>query len=491
MGIMVGNKPLLDYFMAEGKNGNGNVFVNHAKDENLDLYTIKYMHMAIEWEKPYMLASRGLVINSDSEIVARPFDKFFNYQQFTIPRYEGDISVENSKFRDNEPFNTLEKVDGSLSIIYTYKDELFFSGSNYIDGVVADKNKRLYKELYGEDSYNVLKKLGTKFTVLMEVVDLNNQIVIKYDKPAFYLLAVRDTQTGQYVNYEGILKVAKRLGVSLPKKYDMKNVHDILDFMATLKGQEGVVINYADGYRLKFKTEDYIKLHLKYTKFRGGINTKNNIIALLDMVRNDTLDDLLAERHQKYNEDHNKKIDLMSKIVQDYWKVVTQTFEKEFAEIKSLEKPFFSPFLDYAKGKEGLNDVIARSLIKLRRVNENNFKRAKDYAKSNLYGFGSGIGNIQEVLDKGVLPEVDGITVKYVPITPTQRKNFEFALEILSDKEYMEHANKYDYYFNITIDRVLDTHQFRQYTIDTIKAEYNKQAEELFGKDEIVGDDVE
>ena len=54
---------------------------------------------------------RGLVTNSKGEIIARPFKKFFNYEEHTPE----DIP--------NEFFEVYEKMDGSLGILFNYQDE--------------------------------------------------------------------------------------------------------------------------------------------------------------------------------------------------------------------------------------------------------------------------------------------------------------------------------------------------------------------------------
>lgn len=55
---------------------------------------------------------RGLVTNSKGEIVARPFKKFFNYEEHKPE----DLP--------NEEFVVYEKMDGSLGILFYYEYEL-------------------------------------------------------------------------------------------------------------------------------------------------------------------------------------------------------------------------------------------------------------------------------------------------------------------------------------------------------------------------------
>ena len=55
------------------------------------------------------LQTRGLVTDSEGNIVARPFKKFFN--------------VDENKHTSTEEFDVYEKMDGSLGIFFNYKGE--------------------------------------------------------------------------------------------------------------------------------------------------------------------------------------------------------------------------------------------------------------------------------------------------------------------------------------------------------------------------------
>jgi RNA ligase len=65
------------------------------------------------------LKTRGLVLDNEGNVVAKSFDKFFNYEELV-----------GSKFKPsqipNEPFEVFEKMDGSLGILFYYEKELTF-----------------------------------------------------------------------------------------------------------------------------------------------------------------------------------------------------------------------------------------------------------------------------------------------------------------------------------------------------------------------------
>jgi hypothetical protein len=80
----------------------------------LDL-TIWNYSPKVQYEKLWddiTMQCRGLITNSRGEIVARPFKKFFNYEEHSPEEIP------------NESFEVFEKMDGSLGIIFYYERNL-------------------------------------------------------------------------------------------------------------------------------------------------------------------------------------------------------------------------------------------------------------------------------------------------------------------------------------------------------------------------------
>lgn len=115
---------LYQYFKAisQNKNRMANPVII-AEDEVRQLASITYNQISpqFSWDIPYMLSARGLVIDMiTGDIVARPYPKFFNYGENERAKWPENISS----------ITVEEKLDGSLVIISTYKDELVVASSN-------------------------------------------------------------------------------------------------------------------------------------------------------------------------------------------------------------------------------------------------------------------------------------------------------------------------------------------------------------------------
>ena len=238
------------------------------------------------------LNARGIVFDNDGVIVQRCIPKFFNHDE------PDGIKVE--KLMLKEQIGVVqEKLDGSL--IKITKDEKHGLVITSKASFLSDQ-AQMAKEIVEENNYSF--KEG--WTYHFELIHPDNQIVLNYgDERKLVLLAIIDNKTGKDINiYSDEVKFEK------PKLYDYKT---LLDVNAINKDglHEGVVVNYGS-YRLKYKTDEYIRLHRIVTEFTpkrvwealssGQKIDRMNIPEEFIKWLNETENELLA----KYNELLNK-----------------------------------------------------------------------------------------------------------------------------------------------------------------------------------------
>lgn len=193
------------------------------------------------------LNARGIVFDDDGVLVQRCMPKFFNHDE------PDGIKVEKLMLREQLPI-IQEKLDGSL--IKITKDEkhgLVITSKASFESDQA----RMAKEIVEENNYN----FEEGWTYHFELIHPDNQIVLSYgDERKLVLLAIIDNITGKDVDiYSDEFKFDK------PKLY---NYETLLDVNVLNKDglHEGVVVNYGS-YRLKYKTDEYIRLHRIVTEF--------------------------------------------------------------------------------------------------------------------------------------------------------------------------------------------------------------------------------
>lgn len=86
------------------------------------------------------LNCRGLVLDLEGNVIAKPFPKFFNYEEHT---------AENSKLPPipNENFEVYEKMDGSLGIIFHYDGEWLIATRGSFTSEQAIKGKEMLDKI--------------------------------------------------------------------------------------------------------------------------------------------------------------------------------------------------------------------------------------------------------------------------------------------------------------------------------------------------------
>jgi RNA ligase len=201
------------------------------------------------------LKTRGLVLDTEGNVIAKSFDKFFNYEELV-----GNKWVE-SKI-PNEPFEVFEKMDGSLGILFNYNDEWILATKGSFTSDQAIRGMEILKKYRYE-------KLIKGFTYLFEIIYPENRIVCEYDFEDLILLAVVDNKDGyelrihdDNIHLEGIRfrNLYNNLGFKVVKKYDGVRGYSELK-SKILQNAEGFVIKFENGLRMKIKGEEYVRLH--------------------------------------------------------------------------------------------------------------------------------------------------------------------------------------------------------------------------------------
>jgi RNA ligase len=183
------------------------------------------------------LQCRGIVTDDEGNVVARPFKKFFN--------------IEEGKHNPTEEFEVFEKMDGSLGILFNYKDEWILATRGSFTSEQSKKGRELL------DNYP-LEKLDKNNTYLFEILFIENMIVVDYKGyEGLVLLGAFNTETGEEVPYSE-LKLLE--GFDVVKKYD--GIKDYTTLKSLIDNNaEGFVVRFSNGDRMKIKGEEYLRLH--------------------------------------------------------------------------------------------------------------------------------------------------------------------------------------------------------------------------------------
>lgn len=199
------------------------------------------------------LASRGLVVNDETgEIVARPFSKFFNYNEPSTPTelMRGRITV-------------AEKLDGSLGISMLTPEGMKITTAGGFQSPQGAHATKLYQEKY-EGKWKPRKGV----TYMWEIIYPENRIVLDYgEEDDLHLLGAVEIKSG------------KSIPLSNLKEWKWKRATEHKDYASLdsvvnsgdRSNHEGYVVHYLDtDVRVKYKHEEYLNHH----RYATGINSR-------------------------------------------------------------------------------------------------------------------------------------------------------------------------------------------------------------------------
>ena len=199
---------------------------------------------------PATLHCRGLVLDDRYYPIARPLPKFFNLQE-----YQGNLP-------DGVP-NIYEKLDGSLIILFDYQGQWEVASRGSFASEQANKARGLFA-----DHHSDLAQLDREYTYLFEIIYPSNRIVVDYGAvERLVLLAVVHTQTGVELDCDRVNwsdKAETYPATALPEW-----LKSIDERESELSNHEGFILKWSNGFRLKYKLADYVRLHRIITRVQA------------------------------------------------------------------------------------------------------------------------------------------------------------------------------------------------------------------------------
>ena len=230
------------------------------------------------WDE-HTLACRGLIMNGQGQVVARPFGKFFNLDEYG-PEWTPPVTTDGA-----EPFVAYEKLDGSLGILYWHEGKPYIASRGSFRSEQAERATQILHTRYA----HVLPHLDPTKTYLFEIIYPENRIVVDYgDREDLVLLAVVDTATGAEA------PDLPDLGFTLVRRFD--GYTDLAAIRAAqVDNEEGFVIRFASGLRVKVKMAEYVRLHRILTQISSRniweyLATNQPFDAILERVPDEFYD---------------------------------------------------------------------------------------------------------------------------------------------------------------------------------------------------------
>ncbi|PRP87373.1 RNA ligase [Planoprotostelium fungivorum] len=260
---------------------------------------------------------RGLVTTPDGVIVARPFPKFFNSHERDAYKPDG-----------TEEVTVYEKLDGSLGILFWYKDDWRVVTRGSFTSEQSVKARQML------DAHQ-LSSLEKSFTYMMEIIYPENRIVVDYGPRCdVTMLAVFETASGREVELEG-----NCADINLVNRYNEYSALSHAELKLSGKNNmEGFVVRYKKGeetHRVKVKLDLYMIAHRnKDTR----IDPKKVLEVYVTAKSNATIDSLRAR-----DDFASSFADEFFDVISDWWdryEVIYNNsvvkFEEDCTELKTI-----------------------------------------------------------------------------------------------------------------------------------------------------------
>lgn len=318
---------------------------------------------------------RGLIVDRDGNVVARGFEKFWNYGDSRHP----ETLPEN--LPKTPPLLT-RKVDGSLGVGYKIAGEWFVATR----GSFASEQAVWASKWLKKNCPNFDWPHG--YTPLFEIVYPENQIVVKYDYSGLVLLASVRIKTGEEAPYSALTHWATLNELRIVKQFDKPLSECVTE---DDPNEEGYVASwYRSGttpLRVKIKYETYCRLH--------KLLTQTSAIGIWELLRDGKP---TVELFESVPEEFKRWVtDVEANLIMDYQEIEDRAREdfktsgfrimetrKEFAEYAKSTK---YPHLVFAlKDGKNLDPMIWKMIRPV--GNQATFKSAEEESETKLLDTG-------------------------------------------------------------------------------------------------------
>jgi RNA ligase len=207
---------------------------------------------------------RGLIVDEAGEVVARPFEKFWNLNDANHP----ETLMEN--LPASAPVLT-RKMDGSLGIGYLFEGKWS----------VATRGSFTSEQAVWASAWlaaNSRCEWPQGWTPLFEIVYPENQIVVRYGFEGLVLLAMVKIETGEEASYAELVEHGERNGVAVVERFDRPLAEAVAE---DVRNEEGYVAAWTrpgtTPLRCKIKYSNYVRLH--------RLLTGTNAVTVWEMLR--------------------------------------------------------------------------------------------------------------------------------------------------------------------------------------------------------------
>lgn len=287
------------------------------------LHLLKYNQIASDFREPIVRECRGIILDATDHwrVVARGFDKFFNHGE------------PNAAAIDWTTARYLEKLDGSLCMVYHHADEwhVATTGSPDAGGDINGTGLRFsdyFWQTFGTKHGGFeCSKSGMCF--LFELMGPANRVVVQHAEPRLVLLGARVRESGEELTAEHArIYIGNDREIETVRAFPLGSIDDVVASFGTMSplAQEGYVVVDKAFNRVKVKHPGYVALH----HAKDGLSQR----AFVEIARSGETPEVIAafpELKPSLDEARARFDGLVGDVEADYARLRDRPTQKEFA----------------------------------------------------------------------------------------------------------------------------------------------------------------
>lgn len=281
---------------------------------------------------------RGLIFETSSgKILHRRLNKFFNV---------GERDETQTRNVPLSNFTIMEKLDGSMITPVLTEQGIRWGTKMGVTQVALPVEEFVVKNKHYADFARIC--MDKDVTPIFEWCSNQQRIVLSYPKDELKLLAIRQTVTGEYFTQEQIHELIKETSLNIPivKTWDSNQFtwDELINQIRILEGQEGIVLAFDNGHRVKVKSDWYVKIH----RAKDSLSREKDVIQLILDEKIDDLKPHLLEQD----------LEMLNVFETNFWQGIQENKEKilqEFIRMRDLANGDRKVFaMDHVSNVDGI-----------------------------------------------------------------------------------------------------------------------------------------
>lgn len=290
--------------------------------------------------------ARGVVVDNEGQVIALPFQKFFNWGEKNAPFPP--------KYKDYLAF---EKLDGSLLNFWQYNGVWNASTKGSFDNEYIDFGMK-----YASDNACIGMDLSTDLTLMTEVVmpaDQDGMRRAVVHDPGVYFLGATQTETRKDLNptmFYGLWNG------KFPELYK-NSIDELLQNSNVEEGTEGWVIRYSNGMRFKIKTVWYLRLFRLISKLDSTVKEQMLAGQGLERILVDVPEELEQEITELFNDIMFKVYTYKIMLRQRYVDLTSGKSLTRKAFAQAISKDSFRPYLFKLFDERDIHLMLLKAVI--------------------------------------------------------------------------------------------------------------------------------